>query len=235
MKWLCEQNKTKQRCFPVFLFYCMLLWFLMLFYVFNDVFRCFTIWVRCATGSATSVKNRKNGKKEKGKSSSLLLFWNHTKLPGSRYASLAVYMFPPQWQCSAPTGTSAPQRSVLISRLFLVSRCHFVPLSVASSEPLTRVCTQSFRLSDSLATRLLSSAQLLTFLSRFVDAAPTFTPSENSAVNGPSCLRYVSFALCFLCVTRFMRLLVCAGEYVVSSLPPSWWRSCGRDHVVPLP
>lgn len=159
---------------------------------------CFTIRVRYGNGSVTSIKKRK--KKEKAS------FYLYFEMPRN---SPEVGTLPSPCLCSRHSGSAQrlqvhQHRSVplwFLGCLFLISHlCHFEPFYVASSEPLTCVCTHSFRPSDSLATRLLSSAQLLTFLTRFVDAAPTFTLSENSVVNGPSCLRYVYFTLLVLFV-----------------------------------
>lgn len=176
-------------------------------------------------------------KKKKKKRKENASFYLYFEMPRN---SPEVGTLPSPCLCSRHSGSAQrPQvhqhRSVplwFLGCLFLISRCHFEPFSVASSEPLTCVCTHSFRLADSLATRLLSSAQLLTFLTRFVDAAPSFTLSENSVVNGPSCLRSVYFTLLVLFVCLCVPGAVGSAG---SSLPPSWWRSCGRAHVSPPP
>lgn len=102
--------------------------------------------------------------------------------------------------------------------LFLISRCHFEPFSVASSEPLTCVCTHSFCLSDSLATRFSAAVELFdTFRWCGADIYAKWEFCRE---------RTVVFALCVLYVTRFIRVLMCTGGKAGSSLPPSWWRSC---------
>lgn len=80
-----------------------------------------------------------------------------------KYVSFVCRVYLPATAAALSVHRYVNKRFLAISQLFHISWCHFVTLSASGSDLLTCVSTHSFRPSDLLATRLVSTAQLLTF------------------------------------------------------------------------